>query len=123
MKSSRNGTKRQEPKKCSFTADEVCCILDKCSNLGIATLTLGDLHFQFKCKLEEIPIAPVTDSQPPAKPVDLDKEAKDALVQDELRAKEDRLAMLLVEDPQEFERQICAGELTEDDGEPDEDAN
>lgn len=38
---------------------------------------------------------------------------KDSLEMDELRTKEDQTAMLILEDPSEFERQLAAGELEE----------
>ncbi len=42
-----------------------------------------------------------------------EQENKDSLELDELRTKEEQVAMLILEDPVEFERQLADGELEE----------
>lgn len=112
----------------SFTADELCRIIDSCASRGVQSFSLGGLELTFGAEPQFI--------QPELREVrrgkklslapepDHEQNEKDAVEQDELRTKEEQVAMLILEDPQEFERQLADGELEEmlDDASSDESA-
>lgn len=109
----------QADEKINFTARDICRILESCKVTGVREFIFGDLHFEFRGDESPCDIfveAPVPLTTMPSKDlIDHDKQSIAALQLDEMRERESRLAHLLVEDPEEYERQIAHGELFEDD--------
>lgn len=111
MKSSTNGTSLRGAKKSSFTSEEICRILETCKTVGVKEFYLGELRFVFNSG-EALPdkVNPTTPV-----PIDHEKQSKEALELDEMQEREDRLRLLAIEDPVEYERQIVDEELEPDD--------
>lgn len=118
MKNAKNGTSLREPKKSSFTSIEICRILESCKTAGVKEFVLGDLRFVFGGDEISPNVVPTKEQEPPSPlpVVDHAKQDSEALEIDEMYAREDRLALLAIEDPVEFERQIVHEELIPDDG-------
>lgn len=130
-----NGTRlpgaTRADQKSSFTADELCLIVDTCVRRGVKSLRVGDLFLEFQSA------SPVDTSQIPQvmslgneRALDLtDKEHEELrrahLESEEVRLKEERVAQMILEDPIGFERMLENGELEEmiEDGSSDEGAD
>jgi hypothetical protein len=107
----KSGTKSQaantvgrELKKNPFSADDLCRIIDSCAKQGVKEFSVGGVELRFH------------DAPPAQQKVltpDHARNDKEALLHSELLEKEDRVAMMILEDPEEFERQLVAGELEE----------
>ena len=121
-----------DSKKSSFSPDEICRIIKSCKFAGVSSLELGNLKVRFASSVASEPNRrnkrtqaqeEAVVSQETAPPTNHETQAQEALEVDELHLKEERLAMLMLEDPQEFERQLAAGdleEMVEDESEHDE---
>lgn len=109
-----------------LTAVEVCAILEACAKAQVRELKFGALYVnrgpQSPVESESVPAAlgaPAPVQLPTPIPVAAMTEAQHtqqsaaAIEQAELEAKEERLALLAIEDPVEYERQVMAGELEE----------
>lgn len=122
IKKWKSGTisRAAESRKKDFAADEICRIMEMCVKNGVVDFSSNGLVLKFSPRPEtrieiEKPLARFSVPEPSAE--EMAKIAKDQQDVDELNLKEDQLGMLLIEDPVEFERQLLAGELTDD--EPD----
>jgi hypothetical protein len=80
----------------------------------VSTIQVEGLELRFDKKVPPASQIPLNFELPMPSEPQLVAMEKDALEQDELLAKEERLRMLLIEDPMEFERQLAAGELIDD---------
>lgn len=97
---------------------ELCDLIRTCGESGVSDLTFGTLHVQFHApgtKREEVHPWPVHDDL-----ADLSEEKREqwsvadekaAIEADELKLREEQLAMALLENPAEFEKLLVAGEL------------
>ena len=95
-------------------------ILRLCITNGVKTFQHGDLRLEFHENMPQtISTGRVRVSANMPKP-NHEQQAEESLRNDEINVKEDQLAMLLIENPEEFERQIAAGDLEEAE-EPDSD--
>lgn len=107
-----------------FTVEEVCSILKASCEAGVEELSLFGLKARFHSgERTGVGRNPETIQQ---EKVDLSSKieefSKESLVLDELREREERVRMMVIEDPSEFERQLSDGDLIdkedseEDDG-------
>lgn len=113
----------------SFTADELCRIIDSCAARGVQSFSLGGLELTFgadpqfiETEIQEVPRRGKRVALVPEP--DHEQNEKDSVEHEELRLKEEQVAMLILEDPVEFERQLADGELEDmiDDASSDESA-
>jgi hypothetical protein len=88
-------------------------IMQLCNKAGVKTYQQGDLRLEFHEQMPQTVTTGYVRMPRGMAKTDHEKESEDARVQDELRVKEDQLAMLMIENPEEFERQIAAGDLEE----------
>lgn len=103
-----------------LSADDLCRIIDTCATRGVGEFRLGEFEIKFgrKESLLDLPHEQVS-GQIIFPETDHVEEERLAVESDELRLKEEQVAMLILEDPEEFERQIASGELEDmldDDG-------
>lgn len=91
----------------------MCRIITTCATSGVGKFKLGGLELKFENPPETIPFeAPEKIEREFLIPVpDHEKNEKEAVELDEIRMKEEQVAMLILEDPAEFERQLVSGEL------------
>lgn len=113
---SKNGTKsradKSAKKKNSFSALEMCRIIDLCQKRGVTEFIANGVELRFG----DTPVLPPKRTHavfrgkriPEPDHAENDREAHEM---DVLRTKEEQVAMLIIEDPEEFERQLVAGEL------------
>ena len=90
-----------------LNAKDICDIIKACKGSGISELAVGDLIIRRgnpEALVEGIPTAR-------AKPLLEEKIGVESLQTDEQMTKEDRLALLQLEDPLEYERLMLAGDL------------
>ena len=108
-----SGTKRMATSKnSSFSVSDIERIIEVCHEKGVGEIDVGGLKLKFKEAAVEPRAVPL---YPPQVAVNHEQQAKDSLAVDELREKEERLGLLLLENPEEFERQLANGELLEED--------
>ena len=100
-----------QSKKTSFTPGEIRRIIKTCVESGVTHFEHNGLKMSFSGNNPEY-VANVPRGTKQPKP-DHEKQAKEALESEELLTKEEQIAMLVLEDPVEFERQLAAGELEE----------
>lgn len=97
----------------TMTVTDICSIVEKCALNGVKDFHLGELHIQFKENTSVI--APTIDDAPVYIPPEvqekIESQAKDAIEIEEIRAKQDRLAHAMIEDPELFEQLLLAGDL------------
>lgn len=121
-----------------LTSADVCSILRACAETQVRELKFGGLHVTFGKQAEETGLTPpsplgnaasgVADPLTPpsveAITAEQTKQNEQSLAQAEIDAKADRLALLAIEDPVEFERQMMNGELSDEStaGDADEEA-
>lgn len=108
--------------KITFSAKDLCVIIDACKQGGVRELAVGGLMLKFSSLVTLQPKANDGLVGPDLRDADHVAQSKEALEIDELLTKEEQLAQLMIEDPVEYERQIVAGELeetVEDDGDGD----
>ncbi len=89
----------------SFSAADICSIVNACGESGVAEFTLGKLKVIFKDTRSEL-----------EEPVEFPQELQDAVIEevterDEIAHKEAMLAQMEIEDPVEFERLMTSGDL------------
>lgn len=108
-----------------LTSDEVCSILKACAESKVRELKFGGLYVSFgpQALEEQIhimlppaasePVAPTSAPPPVAEMTEAQHtiQTSESLAQAEIEAKEDQLALLAIENPVEFERQLMNGEL------------
>lgn len=116
----------------------MCLILRACAESKVRELKFAGLHVSFGKPTEETPAPALPPMGNPATPVELTSPVQSAaeiateqtkqndksLAQAEIEAKDMQLALLAIEDPMEFERQLMNGELTDEStaGDDDEEA-
>lgn len=95
-----------------LSAQDVCSIIESCAKTKIRTFKFHNLEMDFSPapdiespKLHEVVPAP-----------DHERINADTLKQDTQVSREERLEMLLIEDPVEYERQIREGVLLDEPG-------
>ncbi len=110
------------PEKRELTGQEIEAIILASAKANVRVLEVQGLRLEFGDSQPEKP----TPTNPPAsEPTsstvtaltekEHKKQSQESLELDEARTKEDRLAMMLIEDSLEYERLVCSGELQEDD--------
>ena len=98
-------------------AGDVCSILETCSKNNVRELTFGALSVSF---------GPERPTETPAEipaPINHEKINRATLADEEVRLRAETLALLAIEDPIEYERQIMNGELGPNEPEPDYEAS
>jgi len=97
-----------------LSAEEVCSILRVCGEAKVSVLKFRDLYVKFggtaESQKNDVPSAlPIT---PEAEISDNSKQvAFEAIEKEMVLTKEERLALLQIEDPLEYERLVVNGEL------------
>ncbi len=86
-------------KEIVLTPGEVCVILKACSDSNVAAIKYGNLNVQFG--LPAVPPAPVLSRNPETALSEEQhrKQGKASLQQDEIRLREEQLALLQIENP------------------------
>lgn len=87
--------------------NDIATIIEACGKAGVRTLKYGDLYLAFGP-------APKIENKIEAAIPDHDAINAETLEQDEQEIRDERLRMMLIEDPVEYERQLRDGELTDD---------
>lgn len=121
MKKSMSGTNCTAPEKRVLSFREICSIIKSCGESRVAELKFGDLHITFHQPVKEgldavkAPPQQVT-THPDAEISDEQRKhlEKHALLEDELRLKEDQLDQMLIESPTDFEELQAQGDLEEE---------
>lgn len=110
------------PIELGLSAQDIAGIIKACGDAGVRTFKYGHLYFALgPAPQKQYPLLPASIPRPPVGP-DHAKQNAETLERDEEEIKAERLRMLMIEDPVEFERQVRDGELTDepedaDDGE------
>ncbi len=86
----------------SFSSGDICSIIKVCGEAGVVDFQLGSIRVLFKGNpLFEAPVQP------------LDQLFEEVgTTRDEVTLKEERLAHMDIENPQEYERLLMSGDLT-----------
>jgi hypothetical protein len=100
-----------------LSAEEVCLILKASGEAQVSVLKFRDLYVKFGRPTEpqkndvgqQAPITPEAEISEQAKQV-----ADAAIQQEAVLTKEERLALLAIEEPEELERLLMSGELEND---------
>lgn len=106
-----------------LTANEIIAIIKVCAKANVAVFSYSDMRIEFNASTNEIVDKHNSSAFEPSQPTDAeisvkhDQINKESLEIDEARTKEERLALMLIENPLEAERLISSGELTETDDE------
>jgi hypothetical protein len=105
----------------SLTLNDVCALLRACSEARVTELKFGTLQVLFApAEMGREQLQPMQDLvQPSAADIDSSPEAREAFANEVRRTKQERLALMAVEDPAELERLILSGDLTDDDPDAD----
>ena len=115
------------PKK-FLTGSEIESIIQSCAKANVRVLEIHGIRLEFGAGVPSSPPQPAQVSSEPA-PSEAaisekhEKQSQEALEQDELRLRRDQLALMLIENPVEYEKLVASGELEEmelADGEDDE---
>jgi hypothetical protein len=103
-----------------LASEDICLIIESCSNHGVSTLKFGDFELSFGPKAQALPPGEdgnIDSSIPPVTEITDDqrtKLAKDALEQDELDLRERQFAELTITDPLAAERMLIDEEVEND---------
>ena len=101
-----------------LSVNEICDIIQKCSDCGVSELKLGGLEVRFKNELPsdtsrkeitEIPVTIEEHSQGPEK--ETPTMSQELLEEMEADIKQSQLEFMLVEDPAQFEELLLSGEI------------
>lgn len=112
-------------KKSLLSFQETCSIIKLCGESRVAELKIGDFHVTFHKPVGEGPetvVKPHAETaittQPDAEISDEQRKQleKHALLEDEIRLKEDRLDQMLIESPSEYEELQAQGDFENEDG-------
>ena len=106
--------------KTPLRTEDICTIIKLCSESRVASLKWGDLCVEFgpaKTTPWAFPMESAhTEAVSPApSPEKADTQEQETLLSDELRVKDDQLALMVIEDPAQYEELISSGELDEED--------
>lgn len=98
-------------KNSSFTAQDICAILKAASDASVFEMQLGDLFVRFggPAPLAELAIAQSISANAIAE--ESRAEIQKTFEKEAVLDKEDKLALMAIEDPMEYERLIMSGEL------------
>lgn len=101
-----------------LTSEDVCSIIRACSESGVMELEFQDLHIvlgkQAKPPQDSIG-AGVTEVIPTPEPQIKEQDLPpDELLKQEIQAREEQLAQMMLEDPAEAERLQLEGDLSDD---------
>lgn len=120
-KNSQNGMKPlANPKDTDLILSKIESILKACATSGVSELKFGPLHVKFGGTPEHVAEAPSVDLRPTIPAPEIAEAPnhevmnREALAEDEMLAREERLALLQIEDPLEFEKQLISGEIEPD---------
>jgi hypothetical protein len=109
LKSGTNNTK-PEIKKLFISSTEVCHILSECQKAGVSSLNFDSQGL----KVEFAQAGPQVKEDLSAELPDHDEINQKTLAVEEQRTRDEQLALLQIEDPQEFERQLAAEEMSDE---------
>lgn len=120
---STNGTTRMERKKAPppgvrLSSEHICSIIDACSKGNVRTLDYEGLKLEFfgGPVQAEATIAAPTVAHPHLTEEELKESDNRDLLTAEVEHKEERAALMLIENPAEWERMIAAGEFEPPEG-------
>lgn len=116
--SSTKSTRCAVSRKNVLTSEDVCSIIRACSESGVMELEFQDLHIvlgkQAKPPQDSIG-AGVTEVIPTPEPQIKEQDLPpDELLKQEIQAREEQLAQMMLEDPAEAERLQLEGDLSDD---------
>jgi hypothetical protein len=109
----------------SFTARDLCLIIEACKTHAVAELKFGDLEIRWTPGLSPLPLAyPSSVESIPEAAISATqtKVAEHALEQDEVLMRQEQLEHLKITDPLAYERLMMSGEFGDDGSESEEDA-
>lgn len=104
-------TNKRVLKRC-LQASDVCAIIKTCKESNVSKLQFGDLQVDFTFHVEQFEAHPITGEAPLEQLIE--KQEKDTLEKEAMQSKSERLALMAIEDPAEYERLIMAGELEDE---------
>ena len=105
-----------------MTAQEVCLILESCAKTGVAVLKFGNLEVtwshpaSFLAQTDPPALAPATEIAVVPNHTELNTQARE---DNEIRMREDQLAMALIENPMLYEELLANQQLEDEDDEID----
>lgn len=95
-----------------LSVEEICSIIEACRNAGVTSMKCGPLELSFgkqtESPSEKPAVTEITDDQH-------EKSNEDALVQEELRTRQDQIDQMLIENPSLAEELVAQGDLEDDD--------
>jgi hypothetical protein len=104
------------PKEKPLSCQEIEAIIRLCSQKGVTELNFGNLHLKFGVinQMENQPLPQAT-TDVEISETQHKEQTKQAIEQDEVALKEERLAFALIENPSLAEEMLDDGELLSDD--------
>jgi hypothetical protein len=109
-----SGSKKSLPNgKHCLTVEEACVIISASAKEGVTTLKWGDLEVTFGRPQVLFPEpSPFATIPGPPQPVpNHEDQDQEALLAEEVRLREERIAEVAINDPVEYERMVAEGEL------------
>lgn len=97
-----------------LTSEEVCTIIRQCGESHVSVLKFGALEVAFHDQVKPPEYTPPLFSHPEAEISEnpaANQIEQEAIHADELQVKLDRLAMMMVEDPAQYEKLLIDGDL------------
>lgn len=105
--------------KSFLTPADVCAIIKACGEAQVRVLKFAGLYVRFDKTVENAVVA----ASPPVPEAEISETTQkiheEALAQDEVRLKQDQLDQMWIENPQEAERLLLAGELEDEEADED----
>lgn len=102
--------------------EDICSIIEVCSQNKVSELKFGDLHLSFVFHVEQS-ARPQASFEAVISEDELKNEEKNYLAERELEVKRDEIDQMLIEDPAKFEELLEQGEFDADEFARDSDAN
>lgn len=99
--------------KNNLTSDDICKIIKACAENGVYKFSVDTLSFELGERKKSDP-ENITGLVPVLTPEAHDKMERDALVEEEIKTKEEQIQMMLIENPMMAEEMIANGEFEND---------
>ena len=101
-----------------MTAKELCTLISVCRKNGILFFKEGDLKFRFQPTETGLTASAegrqIPDALQSIESTDIKKIEADQLLSDTVTMRQDQLALLAIEDPEEYESLLSTGDLKDD---------
>lgn len=111
-------TPTESPKILTLPPALICAIIEACGKSRVRSFKYGDLQMEFgnapEVVVSEYPMVELPRGVPTTPSPDHVRQNKEALERDEQEVRAEQLALMAIEDPMEYERQLKAGELLDE---------